>query len=615
MLVSKTTIHGKLLRLILLINISVLVLTCSIFFAYEYLTFRQARMREVTALGKIIAENSAVTLTARDSTAGRETLHALQAESRIVAACIYDADGRLFASFPSTLPAISIPPSPAQDGLIFISNALEGYQPIMHGDQRLGTLYIKYTMRALHERLEGYAVVSGAVMLLALLLAYIIYMRLRSRISKPILELANTARDISDNNNFSVRAGKSTDDEIGLLTEAFNRMLDKIEQQTTDLKKHTEDIQAREQRFKILIENNNDVMTMTDKNLNVFYQSPQGESVTGFTEAERSKLSPQDVLHPDDIRMLADVYPKLMNEPEQAIPFQYRFRHKQGHYIWLEGTLKNLLNDPYIHAIVVNFRDITEKKNSEKEILKLNAELEERVAKRTEELEQANKELESFSYSVSHDLRAPLRSIQGYVNMLQDEYGKQLDEEGNRLMDIILKNGQRMGRLIDDLLAFSKLGRAELKRSMISMHDLVREVVDDCLKGEDHRKIDVHIKPLPDARADSATMKQVWVNLISNAFKYSKHNAHTNIDIGFSENEKEITYFVKDNGAGFDMKYYDKLFGVFQRLHSMKEFEGTGVGLAIVQRIIARHGGKIRAEAKVNEGATFYFTLDKQLSI
>jgi light-regulated signal transduction histidine kinase (bacteriophytochrome) len=261
---------------------------------------------------------------------------------------------------------------------------------------------------------------------------------------------------------------------------------------------------------------------------------------------------------------------------------------------------------------VVNYRDISEKKRIEKEILDLNVELEERVLKRTEELHQANKELESFSYSVSHDLRAPLRSIHGYINILQEQYEEQLDEEGKRLLDIVLKSSQRMGRLIDDLLSFSKLGRSELKRSLIPMEAMVKEIIDECLKSEAHRKIEVHIDALPGVLADASTIKQVWVNLISNAIKYSKLTSHAQIHIGFTEDEESVTYFVKDNGAGFDMKYYDKLFGVFQRLHSTKQFEGTGVGLAIVQRILIRHGGTIRAEAKLNEGATFFFTLKKQ---
>jgi PAS domain S-box-containing protein len=608
----KTSIQGKLLRLILLINVSVLILTCSIFFVYEYFTFREGRMVEAISLGKIIATNSTAALAFDDREAAHETLNALQAETRITAACLYDADGKLFASFPQTITPESFPATPAQDGFAFTSNTLEGFQPVTQGSERLGTLYITYSMDELYERLKIHAVLAGVIMLLSSLLAYVIYLRLQSRISKPILALAETARAISDHHDFSVRAEKNSDDEIGLFTDAFNHMLDRIQQQNADLKESAERIRAREQRFRILIESNADVVSLTDKNLKVIYQSPQGEAITGYTQEERAALDAQELLHPDDIGGLAESYPRLFTEPDKPVFFQYRFRHKLGHYIWVEGSIKNLLDDPNIEAIVVNFRDVTEKKNAEEEILKLNAELEERVLKRTAELQTVNKELESFSYSVSHDLRAPLRSIHGYVNILLEQYAAQMDDEAKRLIGIVVKNSQRMGQLIDDLLAFSKLGRAELTRTMISMQHLATEVLDECMRGEEHRTVDVHINPLPNALADSTTIKQVWVNLISNALKYSKHKENTRIEIGFSEGEKETTYFIKDNGAGFDMKYYDKLFGVFQRLHSTKEFEGTGVGLAIVQRIIARHGGRIWAEGKIKEGATFYFTLNKE---
>jgi PAS domain S-box-containing protein len=607
-----TSIQGKLLRLIVLINVSVLVLTCSIFFAYEYFTFRQALMREATSLGKIIATNSTAALAFDDREAAHETLHALEAEIRITAACLYDAHGRLFSYFPETVSPELFPQAPAEDGFVFTSNTLIGFQPVTLESKRLGTLYVAYSMGALYDRLRIHALLAGGIMVLSSLLAYVIYLRLRSRISKPILALAETARAISDKHDFSVRAVKSSEDEIGLFTDAFNHMLDRIQQQNSDLKKIAEQIRASEQRFRILIESNADVVSLTDKDLTVFYQSPQGETITGYTEAERAALNAQDLLHPEDIGALAEAYPKLFTEPDKPVFFQYRFKHKLGHYIWLEGSIKNLLDDPNIHSIVVNFRDVTEKKTAEKEILKLNAELEERVLQRTRELQTVNKELESFSYSVSHDLRAPLRSIHGYVNILQEQYGPQLDDEAKRLIGVVMKNSQRMGQLIDDLLAFSKLGRAELTRSMISMQHIAAEVMEECLRGEEHRKVEIHIATLPNALADSTTIKQVWVNLISNALKYSRQQEHAKIEIGFSDNEKEITYFIKDNGAGFDMKYYEKLFGVFQRLHSTKDFEGTGVGLAIVQRIIVRHGGRIWAESKVKEGTTFYFTLNKE---
>lgn len=246
---------------------------------------------------------------------------------------------------------------------------------------------------------------------------------------------------------------------------------------------------------------------------------------------------------------------------------------------------------------------------SKEEIRLFSLQLEQKVKERTAELEYANRELESFSYSVSHDLRAPLRSMHGYMNIFAEDYLATMDEEGKRLIGIILTNTKRMGQLIDDLLEFSKLGRKELMKTEINMTEMVSAIWSEQVKGEAVRSINVKIDNLPPAKADNATIKQVWINLISNALKYSRNQPDTEISIGFSRENDCTTYFVKDNGAGFDMLYYDKLFGVFQRLHSYNEFEGTGVGLAIVHRIVVKHGGKIWAEAKPGQGATFFFSL------
>ncbi|HXA02485.1 MAG TPA: ATP-binding protein [Cytophagaceae bacterium] len=245
------------------------------------------------------------------------------------------------------------------------------------------------------------------------------------------------------------------------------------------------------------------------------------------------------------------------------------------------------------------------------ELSRFNETLEQKVADRTLELKTMNKELESFSYSISHDLRAPLRSIHGYTNILSTEYVSKLDDEAKRLMNIILSNSKKMGQLIDDLLSFSRLGRKELMKQNIQMKNLVTEVWEELNNMEENRDIELILKDLKNASGDKSTIRQVWVNLISNALKFTRHQEKTVIEISAEEKEDSIIYRIRDNGTGFDMKYYDKLFGVFQRLHSQEEFEGTGVGLAIAHKIVAKHGGKIWADSKPNEGATFYFSLVK----
>jgi signal transduction histidine kinase len=238
-----------------------------------------------------------------------------------------------------------------------------------------------------------------------------------------------------------------------------------------------------------------------------------------------------------------------------------------------------------------------------------NAELEQRVRERTAELEAANKELESFSYSVSHDLRAPLRHIDGFSQMILDRHGEQMPPDALRLLKQVTAGARRMGHLIDDLLAFSRLGRQPLTVRPVSVDAIVRETLEELSKEQAGRTVDVRIGPLPECAGDKGLLKQVYANLLGNAFKFTRKREVAVIEVGFAGDRLTGAYFVKDNGAGFNPRYVDRLFGVFQRLHSASEFEGTGVGLSIVQRIVQRHGGRIWAEGDVDKGAAFHFTL------
>jgi signal transduction histidine kinase/CHASE3 domain sensor protein len=259
-------------------------------------------------------------------------------------------------------------------------------------------------------------------------------------------------------------------------------------------------------------------------------------------------------------------------------------------------------------ATELNFAN-EELKTAEYDIRKLNEELEQKVIDRTTLLETAIKELESFSYSVSHDLRAPIRAINGYAKILEEDYAEKFEPEVTNILHTILHNSKRMGNLIDDLLAFSKLGRKQVSISKIDMSALVKGVLEDVLTEDNLTQKEINVQALLPAKGDPSLIKQVWINLISNAIKYSKNKSITTIEIGSYEKGALNIYYIKDNGAGFDMRYYDKLFGVFQRLHSQEEFEGTGIGLAIVQRIVQRHSGTVWAESRLNEGTHFYFSL------
>ncbi len=602
---GKTSIQSKFLRVILLINVVVLLFTCTVFFAYEYVTFRQGQQRELNALGKIIASNSTAALAFDDRAAADETLNALHAETRITAACLYDKNGKIFSHFPDGLPVTSIPSPPPQDGFVFSSDCLEGVLDVTQGNKRLGTLYLRYSIQALYERMTVYLGLAVIMILMSSLLAYLLFRRLQKRISKPIIALAETAHAIADRQDFSVRAVKESEDEVGLFTDAFNEMLNQIQRQNSALTESSD-------RLRAVLNSALSGVIVIDAQGMVIDWNERAEKIFGWNREEALGRDLAATIIPENHR---DAHRKgilhFINTGEgpvlnKLMELTAVRRNGQEFPVELSVSVIKTNGDLTFCGFIT---DITERKKAEEAIHTFNQKLEQMVVDRTAELQFANHELEAFSYSVSHDLRAPLRSIHGYVSILVESYGPVLDDEAKRIISVIMRNSQRMGQLIDDLLAFSRLGRKELSRSNIPMYEMIENVIDEFRRSGACENTAITIHQIPPALGDHTTIRQVWVNLVSNALKYSRGKEKPTLEIGSFEENNVTVYYVKDNGAGFDMAYYDKLFGVFQRLHSTKEFEGTGVGLAMVQRVLFKHGGRIWAEAKVNAGATFYFTL------
>jgi signal transduction histidine kinase len=486
MFLREAPIRRRLMTITLVTCGAVSLLTCASFFAYEFFTFRQTIIANISSMGSILASNSTAALTFANSDDAGEVLAALQAEPHIRAASLYDENGKLFAQYPANMPSETFPAAPEGDGHRFNGGHLISYQPVVYGSKRLGTLYLKSDLDAMYERFRLYGLITVVIVAASFLLAYALSRHLQRQISQPVLALADTARAVADHGDYSVRAPRIGTGEFVVLTDAFNQMLDRIRESDSALREREEQLQS------------------------------------------------------------------------------------------------------------------------------LNAELEQRVQERTHKLKEANKELEAFSYSVSHDLRAPLRAIDGFSRILLEEHAEKLDEDGKRVLAVIRSNTQNMGRLIDDLLAFSRLSRKQIEAAPVDMHNLASEVFQQLKSGVADQNIQFNLGPLPDSVGDPVLIRQVLVNLLSNAVKYSRPRAQVVIDVNGRRENGDCIYYVKDNGVGFDMTYAKKLFGVFQRLHSVEEFEGTGVGLAIVQRIVQRHGGHVWAEGKVDQGATFYFSLPKE---
>jgi PAS domain S-box-containing protein len=376
-------------------------------------------------------------------------------------------------------------------------------------------------------------------------------------------------------------------------------MLDRIQQQE----------EARARLAAIVVSSDDAIVSKTLEGI-ITSWNPGAEKLFGYAEAEAVGKPMLIVFPPDRVSEEHEMLSAIARG-KSSRQFETVRARKDGTRVHVSVSMSPIKNDQgEVIGVSTIARDITERKHAEEEIQKLNATLEQRVRDRTAQLEAANRELEAFSYSVSHDLRAPLRHIDGFVDMVRQDSAQKLDEAGLRCLNVISQAAKRMGTLIDDLLLFSRIGRAEMRRTPVSMEELVADVrreLDSETKG---RNIHWDIGPLPEVNCDRGLLRQVWINLISNAIKYSRQREQANIVIRGGKNERgELQYSIQDNGAGFDMQYADKLFGVFQRLHQPEEFEGTGIGLANVQRVILRHGGRVWGEGKLDEGATFHFTL------
>ncbi|MDD2914012.1 MAG: PAS domain-containing protein [Gallionella sp.] len=380
----------------------------------------------------------------------------------------------------------------------------------------------------------------------------------------------------------------------------------------TERKKIEMELRELNNDFVTLLDNTGDFIYFKDKDSRIRFCSQTLANITGHS-------SWHDMIGKHDLEIFPADTAKIYYEEELPVfregkPLLNKtvpYYDEQGRPGWVNTNKWPVFGDDKktVVGIFGISRDITELKEAEDEINELNRDLERRVVERTAELEAANNELEAFSYSVSHDLRTPLRAIDGFSRILLDDYTDKLDDEGKRLLNVVRNNTERMSQLIDDILRFSRIGRAEISFAEVDMFGLVRDVLDELGTLIAGRKIQINFGELPKAMGDRAMLHQVIENLLNNAIKFTGKKDEARIDIGGRIDGDRAVYSVRDNGAGFDMQYADKLFGVFQRLHAVNEFEGTGIGLAIVKRIVSRHGGRVWAEGKVNEGATIYFAL------
>ena len=506
-MLATRSIRTRLLLVVVATTTTALFIAAAAMILYDIHDYRLALTADLSTQADIIGQSSAPALLFDDRVAARRTLASLKAKRNVVVGALYTARGGLFAFYTRRgVDAADLPALPEAEGTSIRGNEVVLVRRVVENNEVLGSIYLRGDYE-LANHLRSYAAIMGGVLAISMVAALLMWLWLQSTVTAPILAMRELAKEVVEKRDFSLRARKTTDDEIGYLADAFNGMLAEIGHRTAAL--------------------------------------------------ERSNAS-----------LAAEI--RERGQAEQA----------------------------RLHA--------------EEELRRLNAELEQRVADRTQELAAANRELESFSYSVSHDLRAPVRAIAGFSKLLAEQHEAQLDAEARRKLAIVRSEAARMGALIDDLLAFSRLGRQPLQVKAVDMEELVRMNIDTLNAGHQGLPPQVRIGKLPPALGDRSMLAQVWANLLANAYKFSAKKERPAVEVNAISDEREHVYFVRDNGVGFDPRYVEKLFGVFQRLHDASEFPGTGVGLALVQRIVARHGGRVWAQGQPNEGATFYFSIPRK---
>lgn len=594
---------------------SVLLMTCSIFFIYEFITARETARRQLSTLARIVAMNSTAALAFQSKEDATETLNSLRAEKHIQAACLFDTSGHLFAKYPAQLTDDAVPQQPFSAGYQFSETYLVGFEPVLLDGKIIGTLYLKADRREMYERFLLYGGIAIIFMVIAFLFAYIISKRLQRSIANPLIELANTARKISDEGNYSVRAIKRNEDEVGDLTDAFNHMLTRIEIQNVEItglnqnleqkvKERTKEMEeayaALKQQTELtekILDSTVDLIAVFDTEFRYVTMNKQFEGIYGRKREELYNKRISDV-YPQVVQsgMLDDLKQALKGEivKHQNYHSPITKRHYESFYIPLKDE------DDVVYGILTVSHDVTDMTQANEKLQRLNA-----------DLEKSNSDLEQFAYVASHDLQEPLRKIQTFSELSERNLDNK--EQLKKYLAKVSSSAYRMTELIKAVLNYSRLVKNEnLAFAEVDLNSILNSILSDLELMIEEKNAIISVDRLPVVQGIALQLHQLFLNLLSNSLKFTERRPEIKITSELVKENGSVAYLLLtlcDNGIGFDQKFEEKIFSIFQRLHHDKNIPGTGIGLALCKKIVENHRGRISVKSEVNKGTSFYIYL------
>ena len=600
------SIRSKLILVIFATSTLVSLLGFTAVMAIDDANIRQDAVTNTQSVLQVFSQDFVKLALLSDVNAAADIVTKLRSFPLIHNVFLYDKQGQVAFTYEKSPSSAMEPPAPvAAQTAVFRQDFLHLTQPLEYAGRNFGSIYVRVSGENIQARRLEYYRIIGLVFLALPVLSYLLALWLQRYFSQSIVRLSEEMQRIADEEDFSRRLHTNENDEIGSLYDSFDRLLQVIEDSQDRLRNS-------ESRLTAIIDLVGSAIISINEQHDIILFNRRAETIFGYTAKEALGKHVNILLplesrpgHDNKIDLFQTSNVKSIkgiNRPE------IMGLRKNGEEFPLEASISQLtLNGKRIFIVAMN--DISERIRAERELEAYRQHLEELVQGRTNELLEKNRELEAFSYSVAHDLRAPLRSITSFSQILRDEASGKLTTTEQDSLNRVIRAALHMSRLIDDLLTLARIGRSSYQLLQVNLSELVHKTRRQLEKGRGERQVKWYVQDGVIAYGDPQLLEVVIQNLLGNAWKYTSKKPQAAIEFGASMQDGRPVYYVRDDGAGFDMSYVDKLFGVFQRLHRSEDFEGTGIGLATVQRIIQRHGGKVWAEGVVNQGATFYFTL------